>query len=142
MDRRLLLLLPEQLERFPHRPLVEALLATGDALAVDPPRTSYRRLARVPDAVGVSIAHKQARRLLKRLRETPRAVAIFDPAQYPLARGLLMLLPGCELWYEHTAPIAAGDTRASELHALAAERAHLRFTAADPVPLRDALARL
>jgi hypothetical protein len=140
--RRLLLLLPEKLEQFAHRELVEELLATGTAVVVDPPRTSYRRIARIPDAMGVTIAHKQARRLRKQLREEPRAIAIFDPAQYPLARGLLMLMPNCELWYEHSAPMPPGDTRLSELHALAAERARVRFTSEDREPLREALARL
>ena len=142
VDRSLVLLLPEKLERFAHRELVEDLLATGTAVAVDPPAASYRRIARIPDAIGVSVAHKQARRLRKRLPHDPSAIAIFDPAQYPLARGLMTLLPDCELWYEHSAELPPHDQRLSELHALAAERARVRFTAADPQPLRDALARL
>jgi hypothetical protein len=142
VHRPLLVLLPEKLERFPHRPLVEDLLAAGRAVVVDPPPTPYRRIARIPDALGVTVSLKQARRLRKRLPEDPSAVAIFDPAQYPLARGLLTLLPECELWYEHSAELPAGDKRLSELHALAAERARVRFTAADPQPLRDAVARL
>jgi hypothetical protein len=143
VQSRLLLLLPEKLEDFSLRPLVEELLQTGAAIAVDPPRTSYRRLARIPDAIGVSIAHKQARRLRRRLRgEDPRAIAIFAPDQYPLARGLLVLMPDCELWYEHSAAIPRGDARTTELHALAAERAAVRFTADDLTPLREALASL
>jgi hypothetical protein len=142
VDRPLLLLLPAKLERFPHRALVEELLAAGLALAVDPPPTSYRRIARIPDALGVTVSLKQARRLRKRLSGDPSVVAIFDPAQYPLARGLLTLVPSCELWYEHSAELPGGDPRLTELHALAAERARVRFTAADPQPLHDALARL
>ena len=97
MDRRVVLLLPDKLERFAHRALVEQLLATGMAVAVDPPATSYRRIARIPDAVSVTVSLKQAKRLRKRLPQDPSAVAIFDPAQYPLARGLLTLVSGCEL---------------------------------------------
>ena len=139
---RLLLLLPDKLERFVHRPLVEDLLAQGVAVAVDPPPTPYRRIARIPDALGVTVSLKQARRLRKRLPQDPSAITIFDPAQYPLARGLLTLLPDAELWYEHSAELPGDDPRLSELHALAAERARVRFTAADPQPLHDALAQL
>jgi hypothetical protein len=137
-----LLLLPEKLEYFALRELAEELLATGRAVAVDPPRTSYRRIARIPDAVSVGISHKQARRLRKRLRQDPRAITIFDPAQYPLARALLQLLPECELWYEHSATVPPDDARLVELHSLAAERARVRFTSADREPLQQALARL
>jgi hypothetical protein len=142
VDRPLLLLLPEKLERFAQRALVEEVLATGTALAVDPPAMSYRRIALIPEAIGVTVSIKQARRLRKRLPHDPRAIAIFDPAQYTLARGLLTLLPRCELWYEHPADPSGGDPRLARLHALAAERARVRFTAADPQPLREALARL
>jgi plasmid stabilization system protein ParE len=142
VDRPLLVLLPEPLEAFAHRGLVDELLATGLAVAADPPRAGYRRQARIPDAFSVGVAHKQARRLRKRLRDEPRVVVIFDPAQYQLARGLLQLVPGCELWYEHTAPIEAGDLRRAELHGMAAERARLRFVASDRDAIDAALQRL
>ena len=138
--RPVLLLLPEPLERFAHRGLAEELLAAEVAVVAEPPKTSYRRQARLPDAIGVSVAHKQARRLRKRLRDEPRAVVIFEPAQYPLARGLLAIFPGCELWYEHTAPVE--DPRSAELHGMAAERARLRFTATDREALEAALQRV
>jgi hypothetical protein len=138
----LLVLLPDPLERFAQRELVEALLAAGVATVVDPPRTSYRRIARIPEAFGLTVSLKQARRLRRRLRSDPRALVIFDPAQYPLARALLMLLPECELWYEHSSPVPADDPRLTELHALAAERARVRFTGDDRQTLEDALQRL
>lgn len=141
-ERVVAVLLPEKLEGFRHRALVEQLLATEMAVAVDPPALSYRRIARIPDALGVSVSLKQARRLRKRLPTAPRAVVIFDPAQYPLARGLLAVLHDAELWYEHTADLPPGDPRLSELHALAAERARVRFTAADTNPVEAALQRL
>jgi hypothetical protein len=142
VQRRLLLLLPEKLERFALRPLAEELLATGTAIVVDPPAASYRRIARIPDAIGVGIAHKQAKRLRRRLDSEPHAIAIFEPAQYLLARGLLMLLPDCQLWYEHSAIVPRDDPRTAELHALAAERATVHFTGDDLAPLREALAKL
>ncbi len=127
------LLLPERLEAFEPRALTDDLLQATGVVAVDPPRTSYRALARIPDAFGVSIAYKQARRLLRHLRGEPRAVAIFHPGQYPLARGLLAQLPECELWYgrvsrpEATVPEGPARRRLEELHALASKRANLTF---------------
>lgn len=141
-ERSVVLLLPERLEGFRHRGLVEQLLATGMAVAVDPPPLAYRRIARIPDALSVTMSLKQARRLRKRLPALPRAVVIFEPAQYPLARGLLSLVAESELWYEHSADVPSGEPRLSELHALAAERARVRFTVADTEPLEAALQRL
>lgn len=133
VDRSVLLLLPEPLEAFAHQRLVEDLLATGMAVAVDPPRVSYARQARLP----FPVAHRQARRLRKRLRQDPRAVVIFAPTQYPLARALLSQMQAGELWYEHTAGAAA-----PQLHELAADRARLRFEASDRDALEAALQRL
>src|SRR3954447_10316601 len=110
-DRRLLvLLLPEPLETFEQRRLAEDLMQSRGVVAVDPPRTSYGSLARIPDALLVSIASKQARRLRRRLPGTPRAVAIFHPAQYPLARGILAQLPETELWYGRFGRPEAAET--------------------------------
>ncbi len=124
--RLLVLLLPDPLEAFERRALAEELLRAPGVVAVDPPRTSYRRLARIPDAVGVSVATKQAKRLRRRLPGTPAAVAIFDPAQYPLARGLVVQA-GAELWYGPTAAPAGAEPRLEELHVMASERAALVF---------------
>ncbi len=124
--RVLVLLLPDPLESFERRALAEDLLRASGVVAVDPPRTSYRRLARIPDAVGVSVATKQAKRLRRRLPGAPAAVAIFDPAQYPLARGLVVQA-GAELWYGPTAEPAGDEPRLRELHVMATERAALVF---------------
>lgn len=132
----MLLLLPAPLERFAHRALVEELLATGLAVAADPPRVSYRRQVAFADAV----AHKQARRLRKRLREDPRVVVIFAGSQYPLARWLLQLLDAGELWLEDSTP-PAGEREAS-LRRMAAERARLVFTAGDREALEAGLQRV
>jgi hypothetical protein len=137
----LVLLLPTRLEDFALREPVEALLRDrpGEVVVVDPPRTSYRSLARIPDAVGVTVVTKQAKRLRKRLPAEPRAVAIFDPVQYPLARSLLAIVRTCELWYGATAE--PGDRRLAELDLLARERAALTF-GEDLGPLREKLSAL
>lgn len=142
----MVLLLPERLEDFEHRTLAEDLLQADGVVAVDPPRTSYGRLARIPDALGVSIASKQARRLRRRLPGVPHGVAIFHPAQYPLARGLLAQVPECELWYgrvsrpEADLPDGPVRRRLEELHVLAAERAALTFVTTDELGREEALA--
>ena len=132
----MLLLLPEPLERFAHRALVEELLATGLAVAADPPRVSYRRQASFADAV----AHRQAKRLRKQLRDEPRVVVIFAASQYPLARWLLQLLPDGELWLEHSA--APVDEREAALHRMAEARARVRFLVSERGVLEDALQRV
>lgn len=119
-DRALLvLLLPSRLEEFPRRGLAEALLESRCSVAVEPARVSFGALARLPDVVGAALAGMQAKRM--RLPGTPRAVVVFDPAQYPLARAMLARYRDCELWYGPPAG-AAGD-----LHELALARATLEF---------------
>lgn len=120
------LLLPAPLEAFERRQLAEELLRSPGVVAVDPPRTSYDRLARIPDAIGVSLANKQAKRLRKRLPGVPAAVTIFHAAQYPLARMLLAQVHDAELWY---GPVEepAQDPRLADLHLMASERAALVF---------------
>jgi hypothetical protein len=144
--RLIVLLLPVRLEAFEQRSLAEDLLQAPDVVAVDPPRLSYHALGRIPDAFGVTIASKQARRLRKRLPGTPAAVAIFHPGQYPLARGLLAQVPGCELWYgridrpESYVPEPTARRRLEELHLLAAERAALTFVVSDELGREEAAA--
>ncbi len=130
-DRPLVvLLLPQRLEDFAHRALAEDLLRADGVVAVDPPRLSYARLARWPEALGVLVSQRQAKRLRKHLPGRPAAVAVFDPAQYLLARSVLVLEEDCELWYgalDHD-PETAGS-RLTELHALAGQRASMTFDA-------------
>ena len=123
------LLLPERLEDFEHRAAVEELMRVDGVVVCDPPRTSYARLARLPEGFGAGVADKQARRLRRRLPGEPAAVVIFDPAQYPLGRGLLARSEDCQLWYRP--PAEPGDDRAADLHALALERASVVFAAND-----------
>jgi hypothetical protein len=73
----------------------------------------------------------QARRM--RLPGIPRALVVFDPLQYPLARALVNLYPDAELWY---GPMREPGSE-SELDALARERAAMRFDAV-PGPAYEA----
>lgn len=136
-DRPLLvLLLPRPLERFILRDQAEDLLTAPGAIAVEPPAVRYGALGRLPEAVSGALASAQAGRM--RLPGVPRAIAIFHPFQYPLARALLTRHPDCELWYGRwdryeEAYDAGGRTQARlrELHAAAAERASLVFVASE-----------
>ncbi len=91
------LLLPRELERFILRDHAEDLLTAPGVVAVEPARMSYGAYLRLPESVGDGLAATQARRL--RLPGTPRAIVIFHPLQYPLARGLIARHPDAELWY-------------------------------------------
>ena len=131
-DRPLcLLLLPAPLEAFALRERVEDLLTAPGVAAVDPPRLSYRGAARFGESVADGLTMVQARRM--RLPGIPRALVVFDPLQYPLARALINLYPDAELWYG--AMREPGSE--SELHALARERAAMRFEAV-PGPAYEA----
>jgi hypothetical protein len=134
--RLLLLLLPRPLEQFILRDQAEDLLRSPGVLAIEPASVPYGAIGRLPDALAAFVARGQARRL--RLPGEPRAVAIFHPFQYPLARAVLDRHPGCELWYGRwdryeeaydAGPRARGRLR--DLHRLAAERASLTFVASE-----------
>jgi hypothetical protein len=132
----LVLLLPRPLEGFILRDQAEDLLRSPGVVAVEPARLPYGALGRLPDGISAGIAALQAKRL--DLPGTPRAVAIFHPFQYPLARGILGQYPGCELWYGRwdryeRAYDAAGRTRArlELLHEQAAARSALTFVASE-----------
>jgi hypothetical protein len=119
-DRALcLLLLPQSLETFELRERAQDLLTAPGVAAVDPPRLSYSAAARLGESFADGLAVVQARRL--RLPGYPRALVVFDPLQYPLARALMGLHPDAELWY------GPAPEREGTLHDLAAQRAVLRF---------------
>jgi hypothetical protein len=131
-DRPLcLLLLPASLEAFALRERAEDLLAAPGVAAVDPPRLSWRGAARLGESVADGLTMVQARRM--RLPGIPRALVVFDPLQYPLARALINLHPDAELWY---GPMREPGSD-SELDALARERAAMRFEAV-PGPAYEA----
>jgi hypothetical protein len=135
------LLLPQRLEDFALRDQAEDLLTGPGVVAVEPARLSYGAVLRLPEAISDGIAAVQARRL--HLPGEPRAVAIFHPLQYPLARSLLAQHPDAELWYGRWNRVeVAHDAsprrrrRLERLHEQAAARATLEFAAS------EALARL
>jgi len=117
------LLLPEALETFALRERAEDLLTAPGVAAVDPPRLSYTAAARLGESFADGLAVVQARRM--RLPGRPRALVVYTPLEYPLARALVGTHPDAELWYGPVAEPATERERA--LHDLAAERATLRF---------------
>jgi hypothetical protein len=127
-DRPLcVLLLPAPLETFALRERAEDLLTAPGVAAVDPPRLTYAAAARFGEAFADGLTVVQARRL--RLPGFPRAIVVFDPLQYPLARALAGVHPDAELWYGPTGD--PSSERARALHELARERAVLRFEHSD-----------
>lgn len=125
-----LLLLPSRLERLTPREPVDDLLRAPGVVAADPAVVSWGALGRLPLPVMFGLAAGQAKRLLRALRGTPRAVVIFDPVQAPLAFALLDRLedPGADLWYGRL-PGAAEPRgrRRGLLHELAEKRCALSF---------------
>jgi hypothetical protein len=105
------------------RERAEDLLTAPGVAAVDPPRVSYESLARVSEGLADGVAAVQARRM--RLPGYPRALVVFHPYQYPLARAVRSAHPDAELWYGPAAE-PEGD-REQALNARAFERADLRF---------------
>src|SRR3954454_5483853 len=91
------LLLPRELEHFILRDQAQDLLNAPGVVAVEPARVPYGAYLRLPASVADGLAATQARRL--RLPGIPRAIVIFHPLQYPLARGLIAQHPDAELWY-------------------------------------------
>ena len=92
----LVLLLPTRLEEFHLRERAEELLAAPGALAVEPARLSYRALGGLPPALAYHVARRQAKRM--KLPGTPRAIALFDVHQVPLAVALAQRHAGAEVW--------------------------------------------
>ena len=121
------LLLPAPLETFALRERAEDLLAAPGVAAVDPPRLTYTGAARLGEAFADGITMVQARRMP--LPGIPRAVVVFEPLQYPLARAVIAIHPDAELWYG--AAGAPEGERERSLHELAVERAVLRFDPAE-----------
>ncbi len=133
-DPRALLLLPRPLEGFILADQVRDLLRSDGVVAADPPRIPYGAVARLPGPLRDRVARRTARRLLRALAGDLRAVAIFHPVQWPLARALLAERPGAELWYGRwdryemaydASP--AMRARLAALHEQAAQRSALTF---------------
>lgn len=133
-----LLLLPRPLEAFILRDQAEDLLRADGVVAADPPPVRYGAFARLPDPVAARLARTTAKRLLRRLDGELRAVVIFHPVQWPLARAILAARPQAELWYgrwdRYEMAHDAGPklrARLAALHDQAASRAALTFVASD-----------
>src|SRR3954470_10744333 len=112
----LLLLLPSALESLSEREPAEQLLAAPGVLAIEPARVSYRALGGLPDLLADAVAHRQAKRM--RLPGVPRAVAVLDRLQLPLAFALMERHDEAELW--HLGPPGELDTLAAFAFDLAA----------------------
>jgi glycosyltransferase involved in cell wall biosynthesis len=133
-EPRVLLLLPRTLEGFILEDQARDLLRSPAVVAADPPRVRYGAIARLPALVRDRLARGTARRLLRALKGDLRAVVIFHPVQWPLARALLSLKPDAELWYGRwdryeLAYDAKPKMRArlAELHEAAASSSALTF---------------
>ena len=128
-DRGLcVLLLPAKLEASPDRERIEELLGAPGTIAVEPAAIGYGTTSRLPGLLRERIAAGQARRMA--LPGHPRAIAVFDAAQYPLARALLAEHPEAELWY-------GGGEQGGDLHEAAAARAAVRFGGEPAAPSRE-----
>ncbi len=134
LQARALLLLPRPLEGFILADQARDLLRARGVAAADPPRIPYGAVARLPAPLRDQLARRTAQRLLRSLDGDLRAVAIFHPVQWPLARALLALRPQTELWYGRwdryeVAYDAAPKMRArlAYLHEQAASRSTLTF---------------
>jgi hypothetical protein len=133
-EPRALLLLPRPLEGFILADQARDLLRAPGVVAADPPRVPYGAVARLPEPLRGRLAHGTAKRLLRALPGDLRAVAIFHPVQWPLARALLALRPQAELWYgrwdRYEVAYDASPrmrVRLAALHELAASRSDLTF---------------
>jgi hypothetical protein len=90
-DALAVLLLPGPLEGFEHQPQVRSLLAIPRVIALEPSRV------RTPRFLREGTVARQAARI--QLPGELRAVILYHPAQYPLARALLGRHQQSELWY-------------------------------------------
>jgi hypothetical protein len=135
---RVLLLLPRPLEGFILEDQARDLLRADGVIAADPPLVRYGAVARLPGPLRDVLAHRTARRLLRAVDGELRAIAIFHPVQWPLARALLAAQPRAELWYgrwdRYELAYDASPAMRRMLHALheqAAQRSALTFVASE-----------
>lgn len=137
-DPLAILLLPERLEDFALADHARDLLRAPRVIALEPPRVSWTRLARLPEALAMRTAVRQAKRL--KLPGRARVVIVYDPLQTMMGLGLLARHQDAELWYLRA---ARGDTavepklqqRIAELDSLARRRAALEISLDALAPL-------
>ncbi len=125
------LLLPRTLEGFIQYDQAMDLLRSPAVHAIEPARMPYGAFGRMPIWLAEGLAGRQAKRL--KLPGAPKAIAMFHPFQYPLARALAAR-HGAELWYmlwdryEHAYDATAAQRERLRLwHDLALERSALTF---------------
>ena len=130
------LLLPRALEQFILRDQAEDLLRRQASSPWSPRGCRTARTCGSPRAFADGLAATQARRL--KLPGVPRAIVIFHPLQYPLARGLIAAHPDAELWYwrwdRYEAAYDAKPRqrdRLEELHMAASLRAAVNIVVSD-----------
>jgi hypothetical protein len=124
-----LLLLPAALEAFELSDHARRLLAIPRVVALEPSRF------RTPRWMRDSIPARQVKRL--RLPGEPRAVVLYGPAQYPLARGVCARYGTAELWYLRPGADPEDD-ELSDLDRLAQGRAAETRTIDSPQALESA----
>jgi len=137
-DPLAVLLLPDRLEEFDLADHARDLLRAPRVIALEPPRVSWTRLARLPEPFAARTALRQAKRL--KLPGTARVVITYSPLQTMMGLGLLARHGEAELWYVRAAePPTVADPRLQqrigELDELARRRAKLEFTLEDLAPL-------
>ncbi|HEY5318753.1 MAG TPA: hypothetical protein VIJ20_12265 [Solirubrobacteraceae bacterium] len=96
-DPLAVLLLPARLEEFALEEHARDLLRAPRVIALEPPRVSWSRLARLPESFAAHTALRQARRL--KLPGSARVVVVYDPLQTMMGLALLARHKGAELWY-------------------------------------------
>jgi hypothetical protein len=117
------LLLPRRLEDFELAAHARDLLAIPRVVALEPPR------GRGPASMREAVSALQARRL--RFPGDPRVLVLYRPRDYPLARALLGVHEGAELWYVAPDP-AVFRTAADRSDDSAARARAVRVLAASP----------
>jgi hypothetical protein len=90
-DALAIVLLPGPLETFEHETQARSLLSIPRVIGLEPSRV------RTPRFLREGAVARQAARI--QLPGDLRAVILYHPAQYPLARALLGRHQGAELWY-------------------------------------------
>jgi hypothetical protein len=104
----LVLLLPARVEDMDSRERIEQLLGAPGTVAIEPPRV------RLSLALARAVARRQVKRM--KLPGVPRAIAVFDTLQLPLAAALIERNPDAELW-----SLAGHQSEADFIHDLRAE---------------------
>jgi hypothetical protein len=141
LDPLAVLLLPTPLEEFSLEDHARDLLRAPLVIALEPPRVSWARLAKLPEAVALKTSLRTAKRL--KLPGTPRVVVVYDPLQTRLALALLARHPEAELWYlrpGERVPVADAqlDRRIADMDEVAHDRAALELAIEALAPLPPA----